>query len=78
MQMAQSLQSGSPTLRAFIMPKVWRWSALPRNRERQRANRRLKEMMVGPKNAEGYIDMKACTAINKTIKEDVKRNAKKS
>ena len=30
MQMAQSLQSGSPTLRAFIMPKVWRWSALPR------------------------------------------------
>lgn len=52
---------------------------MPRNRERQRANRKLKRQMmaVSSMNASGYCDPTAGAAINAVMREGVKKNAKK-
>lgn len=51
---------------------------MPKNRERQRANRKLKRQMIGSQNAEGYSDRTASAAINSVMREGVKKDAKES
>ena len=46
---------------------------MPKNRERQRANRRLKEQRIANKNAEGYSDRTASVAINAVVNEGFKQ-----
>lgn len=51
---------------------------MPKNRERQRANRKLKRQMMASQNTQGYSDRTANAAINSVMREGVKRDAKKS
>ena len=61
-------------MRAFIMPKIQKEEKqMPKNRERQRANRRLKEQRIANKNAEGYSDRTASAAINSVVNEGFKQ-----
>jgi len=50
---------------------------MPRNRERQRANRKLKRQMMASQNAEGYSDRTANAAINAVMREGFKQKPRR-
>ena len=50
---------------------------MPRNRERQRANRKLKRQMMASQNAEGYSDRTANAAINSVMREGFKQKPRR-
>lgn len=71
----KAFRVGSPALRAFLMEKNKEVEQVPRNRERQRENRRIYKRGGGisSKNAEGYTDKTASAAMRATMRKGVRK-----